>query len=168
VEVNLGSEFSDAGRTFRTLQDLGGVSLEPEIIIATSDALRRRFASFEWDFSRHRTFFGLNGQWTDEQYEHLSDLDRSLVRYGIYAGRQLARHVRLRVDVRYLEQEFETLTATSEEFLGIATLEWALGPRLSWRLQYDYRDRSGTGGTVAEYEENRVSMFVTWSPLARR
>ncbi len=167
VSVNLGSEFSDSGSAFRAAQDQSGVSLDPELVIPTADAFERRYVLAGWDFARNRTSFGLNGEYTEEAYENLVALDRTVMRYAIYFGRQLNPTLGFRIDGRYSDEEFDRSNAKAEELYGSARLTWEQGRTLSWRLQFDFRDRTGSG-LFAEYTENRASLFLTWSPLAQR
>ena len=167
VRLNLGTEFSDAGNAFRATQDLDGVSVDPETVLATSDAFKRHFANLGWAFERNRTSFGVNGEYSQEDYEQAVELNRSVAHYAVYVGRQLSPGLRLRLEARYFTEDFDTSAISTDELQGIAALNWNVGRTLAWRLQYDYRDRQGSG-LSDEYTENRLSLFVSWAPLGRR
>lgn len=168
IYVNLSNEFTDAGNVFRSTQDLNGVSTQAEAVLATADALERRLAYVGWAFHHNRTSFGLNGEYSEEQYENDVSLDRSLARYGAYFARQLTPEIQLRFDVHLSNEDFDNVDLSIDEWQGIAALDWQLGRTLSWRLQLEHRDRDGSVASVQEYTENRASVFVTWSPRRTR
>lgn len=173
VALQLGDEFSDAGNVFRATQDLNGVSRDAESVLVTSDALERRFGYLGWSFERNRTEFGVNGEYSEENYENAVALDRSLARYSAYVSRRLTSNVRVRLDARQSKEEFDASNLDIDEWRGVAALDWEVGRTLSWRLQFEYREREGSGsnGAVAslqEYKESRASLFITWLPVGRR
>lgn len=168
IQIRAGSEFSDAGNVFRSMQEVSGVSTDPEKVIETADALERRFGLLGWRFSRNRTWFGFDAEYSDESYENDVTLDRSLVRYGAYIGRQLTPNVRVEFDARMSNEDFDRSDVEVDEFQTLAALHWALGRTLSCRLQYEYRDRDGSSVEVQQYQESRASLFLTWFPLGRK
>jgi hypothetical protein len=165
VALGGGSEFSDAGNSFRASQDRRGVEQDPELTLATADAFRRRFGFAGWEFQRNRTGLGLDAEYNKEEYEVLEVLNRSVMRYTAYVQRQMAANLRMRLEARYYNEDYRELDAEIDELHGIVALDWAAGRKLSCRLQYDYRERDASGLGTSDYRENRVSVFVNWFPL---
>lgn len=168
ITLDLGKEFSDAGNVFRQEQEISGVEIDAESILATSDAFERRFAYLGWGFDRNRTSFGLDGEYSEETYENQSEFDRAYRRLSLYLTRQMTPMLGLRLDARYSDEDFELSNIEIEELRTRATLSWILGRRLSLQIQYEYRDRQGGNLAVDEYTENRVSLFARWALLGAR
>jgi len=166
VSISAGSQFSAAGDLFRFDQQQRGVSLDSQSIIGASDAFKSRFASLGWGFDRNRTSLNLNVQYQDESYERSTTFDRTVTTYTGQLQRQISPITQLRL-FAYLEREdFNNRNFTDDELQVGLALERQLGRKLGVRLQYDYFDRDSSNN-VSNYQENRIGVFLTWSPLAR-
>ena len=97
--------------------------------MATSDAFKRHFANLGWAFERNRTSFGLNGEYSQEDYEQAVELDRSVAQYAVYVGRRLSPGLRLRLEARYFTEDFDTAAIRIDELQGIAALNWTVDAR---------------------------------------
>lgn len=158
---SIGTQFSDSGDLFRM------TNLQSQNVVASSDPFESRFASIGWDFRHHHTSFGLAAQVRKEDYENVGSLDRTTTAYSAYLTRQLSRRMDFRMQVEFEEEDFDVLGFEDKELLANASLGWTLGRMTALRLQYDRFDRDSTDSSTG-YTEDRVSLFITWSPLAQQ
>lgn len=161
VVFGIGTQFSDSGDLFRM------TNLDSQNVVASSDPFESRFASLGWDFQYNRTSFGLAAQVRKEDYENIGSLDRKTTSYSGYFTRQLSRRMDFRMQVQLEEEDFGSLGFEDQELLANASLGWTLGRMTGLRLQYDRFDRDSTDNGTG-YTEDRVSLFLTWSPLGQR
>ncbi len=166
LRLDAGSRFSDAGELFRSGQDSGGVSIETGAALASRDAFESRYAIFGWDFSRNRTGFGLSIRGSNDTYEQTRSLDRKRFGYEGYFTRRLSPVLGLRLHGAMVNEKFDLSGFDSDELrLGVALIR-QVGATLQWTAQFDRIDRDSSL-VATEYQENRISLFLTWTPLAR-
>jgi Putative beta-barrel porin 2 len=167
VTLRAGSEFSSGADLFRDTQDSLGVQLAGQSVLATTDPFEYRFGALDYDFSRNRTAFGISVLYGKEEYETLDTFDRKLTTYNAYFTRQLSRATELRLFGQLLDEQFDALDAEDQELQLGAALAWSIGRTLELRVQVERFDRDATVDTT-EFQENRASLFLTWSPIGRR
>lgn len=163
LTLSAGTEFSDSGDLFRATQGGRGPSQDTQSIIGTSDPFENRFAALSWDFDRNRTGFGFGLMHSEESYETLSELDRSLTTWNVYASRDLSPSLDVRIYAQLEHEKFDATSFKDDEFRGGVSLGWDLGRTLQLRLQLERFDRDSTADAT-EYKENRASMYLVWSP----
>lgn len=166
IAFSAGTQFSDSGDLFRDTQNHRGVSRESQSIILSSVPFRVNSAALSWEFQRNRTGFGARAEIGDEDYEDLSDLERTVAVYSIFASRELSRFLQMRVFIALNHEDFDVGFKDDEINAG-ASLAWLIGRNLQLQFQYDYFDRDSTAGDTG-YKENRASLFLAWSPIARQ
>jgi len=166
VSIGAGSQFSAAGDLFRLDQQQRGVSLNSQSIIGTTDAFESRFASLGWSFSRNRTSMGLSAQYEDESYQHATTFDRTVTTLTAQLERQISQVTHLRIFANLEREDFSNRNFRDDELQAGLALEHQLGRTIGVRLQYDYFDRDSSSHDT-DYQENRVSLSLTWSPLVR-
>lgn len=158
------TQFSDASDLFRDSQNQQGVELSGESVVGSSDPFESRLVSLNWNFERNRTSFGVGVQYSEEDYENIATNDRTLTTYNVSFGRKLSPTVAVRLLGTYEREHFERVDFDDDELRANASISKNLGRTLQVRLQYSLNDRdSSSVGT--KYKENRVSLFVSWSPI---
>jgi len=165
LSATLGTEFSTAGDLFRDGQDQIGAGIETGQVIASSDPFTSRYGSLGISFDKHRTSLSLDIRFEQERYENEIAQDRNLVRYNLSARRVLSPVLEFSLFGELEQQDFENVDFESDDTRLGSYLNWRLGRHVSLRFQYDHYDRDSTGDSGA-YQENRVSAFVIWSPIA--
>lgn len=161
-----GSQLSDSGDLFRSDQDRQGGTPNSPSVIGSSDVFKSRFVGAGWSFTRNRTSLGVSGEFSTERYERSSNLDRNLTTVGARVERQISRLTQLRVYANWEREKFSNIVFTDDELQAGISIERKLSRLFGLRLQYDYFDRDSSNGT-SKYQENRVGLFLTWSPVAR-
>lgn len=164
VTLSAGTEFSDSGDLFRATQGGRGPTREAQSVIGSSDPFENRFAALSWDFERNRTGFGLGAMKSEERYETLTDLDRTVTTFNAYFSRDISRLLDVRVFAWHEREEFNAGSFEDEEFRGGASLGWNFARTLQLRFQLERFDRGSTD-EATEYTENRASLFLVWSPV---
>ncbi|MGH8188146.1 MAG: outer membrane beta-barrel protein [Steroidobacteraceae bacterium] len=165
--LRAGSEYSSGADLFRDTQGAQGAQLSGQSIVATNDPFEYRFGALEWDFNRNRTTIGLALQHGKEEYETLTQLDRTLTSFNAYFTRQVSRTAELRLFGAYEDEQFDELDGEDQELQLGAALAWDVGRTLEVRVQLDHFDRDSSN-VLTEYTENRASVFLTWFPIGRQ
>lgn len=163
VTLSAGTEFSDSGNLFRATQGGRGPTREAHSVIGSSDPFENRFAALSWDFERNRTGFGLGAMQSEERYETLTDLDRTVTTFNAYFSRDISRLLDLRLFAWHETEKFNEGSFEDKEFRGGGSLGWNFARTLQLRFQLERFDRGSTD-EVTEYTENRASLFIVWSP----
>jgi Putative beta-barrel porin 2 len=166
LAIGAGTEFSSAGDIFRLDQGVGGVQLDDENVIGTSDPFERNYANIGYDFDRHRTTLGVSANYSSEQYETSSALDRKVMTYSAYFTRRLSAVLSARLFASLDQDRYDELDVDIDETTAGVSADWVLGRRLTLRFQYEHTDRESSND-VSEYTENQFSLFMLWSPVQR-
>jgi hypothetical protein len=171
LSMSVGTQFSDSSSLFRQGQDAQGASAlgvraETSDVIGVSDPFRSEFAQVGFDFARQRTSFGLSIQRQDEKYETQSQLDRRTTTYSAYFSRHLGYTVDAGLSARKQVEKIEALGFEDDDVQLGCFVNWALGRRVSLRLQYQHVDRDSSI-FITNFVENQVGLFVSFFPLGR-
>lgn len=167
LRIGLNRSFSDSSDSLRNGQSVNGVSPDTDLSLATSDVFLQNAVQLQWDYIRNRTTFGITADYSDDEYERQTILNRTLTRYGFFVIRQMTRTLSLRAGVDGTLEQFQSLGITTNEISSDVALTWNPSGRLAWMVQYGYRSRNGDG-LAASYTENRGAVSLYWTPLVRR
>jgi hypothetical protein len=167
LSLSAGSEFSDSADLFRSGQDRNGVSLQTTGLDASSDPFTSRFGSIGFEFNRHRTTFGVSAQYSKEEYETQTALDRTVTSWGVNLGRQISAALNVRLFAALDQRRSDQVVFDDDELRAGANAELAIGRSLALRLQYQRYDRDSSIAST-DYTENQVSLFLLWSPVRSR
>ena len=166
LTASLGTQFSDAGEMFRDGQQTSGVVTDTSSVVGTGEPFRSDFGSLGFDFDRNRTMIGVEIRAEHERYETSTLLDRDLLYVDARALRHLSPTIDASVFARLTRQEFTNVDFDSNDRDIGAILSWNVGRRVALRFQYDHLTRtSSVDGS--DYTENRASLRIFWSPMAR-
>jgi uncharacterized protein (PEP-CTERM system associated) len=166
ITVGAGQQFSDAGDLFRELQLRDGPSFDDERVLLSRDPFKNTFAYATWDFTFNRTGFGFGVEYGKEDYETAVDLDRDLLTWSAFVERQLSVRTRARIGAALTEEEFTNTGFTDDELVLTGELTFALSRAFELQLQYRKEKRDTSLG-LTDYDENRVSLLLAWSPTRR-
>jgi hypothetical protein len=165
VSARFGTEYSSSGNLFREGQEIGGVGGGTSDVVATADPFTSRYASIGFELARHRTVISMSVRQEQERYEAATTLDRDLTHYNLLLRRSLSPVLELSVFGEFEQQDYENLDFESDDTRAGAFLNWQLGRRTALRFQYDYYHRGATDES-SSFAENRLALYVIWSPVA--
>ena len=167
LSLEVGREFQDAGDQlggdslaqtgFGATGGVGGLVAEPYVL---------SFAALRYELTRDRATFSLGAGYDRERYDTTTALNRDSV-FGD-AGVTYRFSPRLTAELRLTlrREDFDALEAgTADEITVIAGLSQRLGREFDVRLQYQYSERDADFGF--DYEENRASLLLVWTPGRR-
>lgn len=167
LSLSFGQEFSAAGDQFRFGQDMNGSGSSTSSVLASGDPFTNRYATLRYEFDRNRTTVGASVQFESERYETSTDQDRDLMRYSVYARRQLSPVIELSIFGELESQDFRNTNFEDDDLRAGAYLNWMVGRLVALRFQFDHFDYDTTL-VGSEFTENRATLFMIWSPLQRR
>src|SRR5690606_31780959 len=145
LRLSVNRSFSDSSDSVRNRQIANGVSPDTELSLATSDVFLQPAAQAQWDYIRNRSTFGITHDYSEEDYERQTTLNRSLTQYGLFMIRQMTRTLSLSAGVDGTMEKFKVLGITASEISSNLALTWNQTGSLAWTLQYGYRSRNGDG-----------------------
>jgi hypothetical protein len=140
---------------------------DSEVPLLASDPFRQREARAGWRMNRSRTSLTVSGSYSEERYEVSTPLNRDLTGVEVQLGRHIAPTLWLRTEASYQKEKFINLGSDSTDLVLSVELNKGLGRRVSGSIRYEYNNRSGNGG-VADYRENRISLYLDFLAAGRR
>jgi hypothetical protein len=161
LSLTLGHDLSDAGQSFRELQDLDGAE-GTQPVQPTSNPFVNNYGTLGWAFDRGRTGFGASVSHFDEAYDNSPGLDRKRDSFGVHARRNLTPSLQARAAIARSKEDLEQSSEEFSELYGTVQLQWSAGVHLSLDLQYEYFDGEGDG-ELRDYTENRLWLRFAWS-----
>lgn len=167
ITLSLARDYSNTGQSLQSQQLQGGIDDEFSTVIPASDVFLREAATLSWDLNRGRTTVGLIAGYETGEYLNYTQFDRSAFRGGLSLARRVRPSLTVQAELRTSVERFKNLNARASTIGAGLSANWQQGSQLGWTLRYDYRSSGGDGG-VARFAENRIGLFVNYSPLARR
>jgi hypothetical protein len=167
ITLSLARDYSNTGQSLQSQQLLGGVNDEYSSVVPASDVFLREAATLSWDLNRGRTTIGVIAGYETGEYLNFTQFDRNAFRGGLSLARRVRPSLTLQAELRTSVERFKNLNARASTIGGGLSANWQQGSQLGWTLRYDYRS-SGGDGSVARFAENRIGLFLNYSPLARR
>jgi hypothetical protein len=161
LALTLGTQLGDAGDSLRSELDGGVVGSGGTQITATADPFENRLASLEWRYSRGRTGFSLGASWSEEDYETMTQLNRTNFAYLASFNRRLAGTVDFEIRASLENEEFENVNLEADELRFGAVLNWRAWRTLGLRLTAERFDRDTSTG-LGEYQENRAFLTLAY------
>lgn len=161
LALTLGTQLGDAGDSLRNELQGGVVGSGGTQITATADPFENRLASLEWRYSRGRTGFSLGASWSEEDYETLTQLNRTNLAYLASFNRRLAGSVDFEIRATLENEEFENVDLDADELRLGAVLNWRAWRTLGLRLTAERYDRDTSTG-LGEYQENRAFLTLAY------
>lgn len=164
LSLNLGTRFSDAGEIVLLApgSDRGG--LDP--VAVNGEPFEGRHVNLAWEFDRNRTSFGVFVEYRQERYEDSVDSDRDMLIFSAHVYRRLSSRIEMYARVENAREDFDNAGSYNKGLLGNLGIMARLGNSARIGFEGVYRDRQSTN-TVSEYTENRMSLYIVWSPLSR-
>lgn len=166
VELNAGTNLTDAADEFARGQALAGVDAGTGTVAVSQDPMQSDYLSLGLSVEGARTNLRVGIDWSKDEQENLSSLDRERLGGSLLLTRQMTRRLTARLFGGYATEEIGLATDFDEWVVG-AGLEWALSDTLSVALQADRNEGSGdtgVGSAARDYVENRVALTITYSP----
>ena len=161
LALTLGTQLGDAGDSLRNELQGGVVGSGGTQITATADPFENRLASLEWRYSRGRTGFSVGASWSEEDYETLTQLNRTNFAYLASFNRRLAGSVDFEIRATLENEEFENVDLEADELRLGAVLNWRAWRTLGLRLTAERYDRDTSSG-LGEYQENRAFLTLAY------
>jgi hypothetical protein len=167
IGLNVYREYSDAGRSLRSTQNINGVSEQTGQILAAGDAFIRKAARATWSQGWSRTSIELMGEFAKEEHDYAPTFNRNIRQSSVRMTRQLRRNLNLNAEVQESIEKFQVLDLQVREIAGVMSVDWRRSDMLLVRWAYEYHRRSGDS-PVAKYNENRTSLFFVWNAFRER
>jgi len=164
LSLNLGTRFSDAGEVVLLAPGTERGGLDP--LVVNGEPFEGRHVNLAWEFDRNRTSLGVFVEYRQERYEDSVDSDRDMLIFNAHVYRRLSSRIEMYARVENAREDFDNAGSYNEGLLGNLGFMVRLGNTARIGLEGVYRDRQSTN-TVSEYTENRLSLYVVWSPLSR-
>ncbi|MBL8266088.1 hypothetical protein [Steroidobacter sp.] len=167
LRLSVSQQLGDAGDSLRS-QLSGNVVGAAGQITATSDPFESRVASAEWMYSRGRSGFSLGVSRGKDQYETLTQFDRTRLTYTAGLSRRLSPTLDFDLRATLENEDYANSNAETDELRVSATLNWRAWRRMGLRLLIERYDRdasgtsSGSGGRTGEFQENRAFLTLAY------
>lgn len=165
LALNIGTRFSDSGDIARLTPGTDRGGLDPVVVLTNALPFQGRYINLGWEFDRHRTRLGAFVEYRQDRYTDSSQFDRDLVIYGAHANRRLSPRSEVYLRVQKSDEDFDS-GGYNKELNGSVGLMVRLGISARIALEGQHVDRESTN-TASDFTENRVSLFLVWTPVAR-
>jgi hypothetical protein len=159
--VELGHEFSDAGRAFVDQQQQQPGAVDAVLVQQTAAPFESDYVAANARFSRNRTSMNLRIGRYDEQYEALPLFDRQRLTADFNLQRNLNAALVASLGANYTRQEYESFEREISDLIASLGLRWSVGRATSLSFEYRYLDRSDdvAGG---DYRANEFWVRAAW------
>jgi hypothetical protein len=163
LDLSAGSEFSDAGQSFRLDQQALGVQPGTVDVLAVADVFRNNYLYLGLTADLDRTILTVSVHANQERYEEQDTFDRDIVGAAFSIERQLTPRFTLGFEADYSKDEFVVgpEVGFDEWFAGLS-VDWQLTNAWSLRATGFYYEGSGDG-IVRDYDETRGFIGVRYS-----
>ena len=163
LELNAGSEFSDAGESFRLDQEALGIQQGNGDVIAVADVFRNNYVYLGLTAELDRTTLTVGVHGNQERYEDQDTFDRDVVGAAFSIARQVTPRFALGFEADYSKDEFVVgaKVGFDEWFAGLSA-DWQLTNAWSLRATGFYYEGSGDG-IARDYDETRGFIGVRYS-----
>jgi hypothetical protein len=163
IELSAGSEFSDAGQTFRLDQQELGTQPGNVDVIAVADVFRSNYLYLGLTADLDRTTVTANLHGNQERYETQDAFDRDIVGASISVERALSPRFTLGVEGDYSKEEFVVGPSISfDEWFAGLSMNWELTSAWALRATAHYYEGSGEG-IARNYDETRAFVGVRYT-----
>lgn len=135
--------------------------------LAIADPMEGRSAQLAWRTVLPRTSFHVSAYWRDEQYQNLTQFDRSIRGVEATVTRRLRSTLTLLLQGTLEKEEYDNLDANNDTTTLVAELNNSFGRRIALALRYERYRRSGSSA-IQEYTENRIGLRLTYLLAGQR
>lgn len=159
--LELGHEFSDAGRAFVQQQQLQPGAVDPVLVQQTGAPFESVYGAVTAQFSRNRTSMNVRLARYDEQYDALPLFDRERLTADFTLQRNLNAALVANFAAHYARQEYESFEREISDLSASLGLRWSIGRATSLSFEYRYLDRADDieGG---DYRANELWVRAAW------
>ena len=163
LDLSAGSEFSDAGQSFRLDQEALGIQPGNVDVIPVADVFRNNYVYLGLTADLDRTTLTVNVHANQERYEEQDTFDRDIVGAAFSIERQLTPRFTLGFEADYSKDEFVVgpEVGFDEWFAGLS-VDWQLTNAWSLRATGFYYEGAGDG-IERDYDETRGFIGVRYS-----
>ena len=166
LALNFGTRFSDSGDIARLTPGSDRGSLDPVVVFTNALPFEGRFVNLGWEFNRNRTGLGTFIQFRQQRYSDSPEFDRDMQIIGAHVHRRLSSRIEVYARVHSSREDFDNSASFIREQQGNLGLIMRLGNSGRIALDGMHRDRESTN-SVTEFTENRLSLFIIWTPISR-
>jgi hypothetical protein len=168
LRASLGREHSDAGRSLRLEQGLGGLDTEPAAVSSNAEPFVQEYAMVDWDASGRRTSVGLSASYSDEAYPQAPQLDRARTQFGARIARDLGLRTNLSALATHAQDDVAVSDADSSETTLAMSLSFRAGRAVYLDARVERVERSADN-PASEFVEQRLWVRVRYGePVTRR
>jgi len=165
IGLALGHDYSDGADSFRTVQGVGGATLNTQPIIAAAVPFVGSYATLAWNFQHARTTLNLAASYFRDRYPADATLDNDRTVVDARVARQLTPTLQLALTEDLVHWEFTGESESTTASDTVLLLRWSVGSRLSVVLAYYWAKGNGNIPTF-QYTENRVWLSIGYGRAA--
>jgi hypothetical protein len=166
LALNVGTRFSDSGDIVRLTPGTDRGDIDPVVVLANAQPFEGRFVNLGWEFARNRTSLGVFVEYRQQRYTDAAEFDRDMLTYGAHLNRSLSPRIEVYGRVHNQREDFDNSGSFIEELQGNLGVMVHFGISAYIALDGQHMDRKSTN-SVSEYTENRLSLFLVWTPVSR-
>jgi hypothetical protein len=164
-EFNAGSDHASQQDRLRYLQsNQNEIGETVDLEGAEGDVpFRNNYVAMTYDYARERTVMVYRLEWTQQDFEGRSDLDRDVGRANVTFRRAFTQRLFGQLEFQFARREYTGLLRTDNDSALSAMFGVHLGTKFTLSLQYLYFRRNSNLDTD-EFTENRVFLALTFVP----
>ena len=169
--LNAGTNLTDSADAMRRDQHIGGIDLDSGQSIVSTDSFQSDFASVALALEGARTSVNLAANWRVEDYERNPILNRDAFGFTADAVRRISPRLSARLFGGWTSRRFDRSNVDFDEWNAGVGFDWAFSDRLSLTLSGEHFSGSGDsalGAGLRDYDENRITVNLGYTPRRRR
>lgn len=167
VTLTAGTSFTDSAEAFRRDRRLGGVLLENDPNVVSTDPFQSDFASLVWALRGTRTTITVTGDWRADDHAKLDELNRESLGARFTVARRLSPAFQAVVEGAWRGDDFAESNVKFDEYSGGVGLNWSVSRSIDLSVRGDHF--RGSGDSVGpfgsrDYSETRYTLSVSYTP----
>lgn len=167
LTLNAGTRFYDAADSFRRERGFEDIVLGNEDVVPAQDAFQQDYAFVRWDLAGNRTTLQLSADWSKDDREVESDLNRKAYGADLVLTRRMGPRTTATLFGRFAHEDYDSGSDEFDEWTAGAGLDWDLSDNIAIGIRAERFEGSGdtsAGPDTRDYDENRFTVTFTYSP----
>lgn len=167
LTFNAGTNLTDSAEVLRRDQQIGGIEITNDDIVASRDTFVSDYARLGWTLSGVRSTIAFTADWRQEDHEVTDLLNRSSVAGTALFTRRISPSFTFDVGGQWRREEFDQSNIAFDEWSAGVGLDFAIARSIALNVRGDHYKGTGdtfAGGGTRNYTENRYAVSLTWTP----
>ncbi len=170
ISVAVGTALGDSADAFRRSVGGLGSAVRTDPTLVSNEPYQADYASLNWQSSGARNGLAIGIDWRREDGERSDLLNRTRVGATATLSRRFSPRWTGSLSGTLAREDFSEATLEFDEWSVSAALDWTVGRSVTLGLALDHGEGEGDSVLAAgfrDYVENRVSLRLTYRPIAR-